>query len=173
MLLFLQIQEQEKPERSETTPSLAMPVMGLKVLCIDNDKDILDAMSSLLERWSCEAYCAESLADALEIIDKSDFKIDIMLVDYHISRSEKGIDVMQAIEAACGYKIPGILVTADVSEQVMSATRTYDYAYLLDGVSYNSFHLSTAILGFQWSPLIQNMFLVLTFFQKKAASNQF
>lgn len=29
---------------------------------------------------------------------------------------------------------------------------TYNYAYLLDGVSYNSFHLSTAILGLQWSP---------------------
>lgn len=29
---------------------------------------------------------------------------------------------------------------------------TYNYAYLLEGISYNSFHLSTAILGLQWSP---------------------
>jgi hypothetical protein len=29
---------------------------------------------------------------------------------------------------------------------------TYEYAYLLNDKSYKSFHLSTAIIGFQWSP---------------------
>jgi hypothetical protein len=45
---------------------------------------------------------------------------------------------------------PHLLTKTELS--VSNVDPTYEYTYFLDGVSYKSFHLSTAIIGFQWSP---------------------
>jgi hypothetical protein len=45
---------------------------------------------------------------------------------------------------------PHLLTKTELA--VSNVDPTYEYTYFLDGVSYKSFHLSTAIIGFQWSP---------------------
>jgi len=112
------------------TPSVATPIANLKVLCIDNDKNILDAMSTLLTRWSCVPYCAESLTEALAICQEHAIAPDVMLVDYHLSRTEKGINVMASIETHLKQSIPGVLITADVSEDVVKEANSCGYLYL-------------------------------------------
>jgi PAS domain S-box-containing protein len=118
------------PTSKGSVATIATPIAGLKVLCVDNDKNILDAMRTLLERWGCHPYCAESLEAALLLCEKQSVEPDIMLVDCHISRTEKGIDVMQALEKQFDKKIPGVMITADVSEDIINQAENYGYAYL-------------------------------------------
>jgi len=112
------------------TASIATPLAGLTVLCVDNDKNILDAMRTLLERWACKAYCAESLDTALTLCKEQSVDPDVMLVDYHISRTEKGIEVMQSLEKALDKRISGVLITADITESVISEANGHGYSYI-------------------------------------------
>ena len=112
-------------------PSLSLPIAGLKVLCIDNDGDILDGMAALLERWSCRAYCAKSLDAALKDIESQAYQPDVLLVDYNLGRScDHGLLVLQKLQQELGSSLPGVLITADVSETVMQETKTLGFEYL-------------------------------------------
>ena len=111
-------------------PSLSLPIAGLKILCIDNDADILDGMTALLERWSCKPYCAISLQDALMHIEQNDLKPDVVLVDYNLGRQcDNGLLVLQTLQQQLGTT-PGVLITADASDAVMRKTEELGFAYL-------------------------------------------
>ena len=117
--------------QTKTSPSLSLPIAGLKVLCIDNDKDILDGMTALLERWSCEAHCFKSLDAAFDSIKNHDYQPDVMLIDYNLGRShENGLVVLQRLQESLETKLPGVLITADVSEALMQETKALGFEYM-------------------------------------------
>ena len=117
-------------EKPQAPASMPLPIAGLKVLCIDNEKDILDAMAVLLERWSCRPCCVTDSTAALVEMDEHEYRPDIMLVDYHLNNREKGLDVMDALRAALQWDIPGVLITADVDEALMLEAKARGYKYL-------------------------------------------
>ncbi len=110
--------------------SPSLPIAGLNVLCIDNDKDILDAMAALLARWSCQSLGATTAATALAEMGARGYRPDVILVDYHLNNNEKGLAVMDQLRAALGQDIPGVLITADVDEQLMLEAKARGYRYL-------------------------------------------
>lgn len=115
----------------KTAASLSLPIAGLNILCIDNDLDILDGMTALLERWSCKAYCAKSLDAALDKIKTDHCQPDVMLVDYNLGRScDHGLLVLQQLQQQLGANTPGVLITADVSEAVMQEAHDLGFEYL-------------------------------------------
>jgi len=127
----------QQPELSASSnepaaaPSLSLPIAGLKVLCIDNDAAILDGMTALLERWSCKAYCAKSLDEALTSINDQHYQPDVLLVDYNLGRNcDHGLDVLQQLQQTLGSTLPGVLITADASEAVMQKTQDLGFEYL-------------------------------------------
>lgn len=48
-------------------------------------------------------------------------------------------------------------VISEVEFGISNVDPTYNYGYLLDGIAYNSFHLSTLKAAFQWSPNDQSV----------------
>ncbi|MGG6463150.1 hybrid sensor histidine kinase/response regulator [Solilutibacter silvestris] len=89
-------------------PSLA----GLRVLCVDNDPDILAGMRALLGRWQVEVLCAATIDEALAQADQSP---DVLLVDYHLHDRMDGLDALGALQAHCP-DARGALLTADGSD---------------------------------------------------------
>ena len=57
---------------------------GMVVLCIDNERAILDGMETLLNGWNCRALTAADLTEALAAINASGIEPDGLLVDYHL-----------------------------------------------------------------------------------------
>jgi signal transduction histidine kinase/PAS domain-containing protein len=106
------------PERAQSQ-SLA----GLPILCIDNDPQILEGMHVLLGGWGCRVMTANSLAAALEQIEKGERPVGI-LVDYHLD-SENGLDVIDALRARLTH-VPAILITADRGAGVRERARKAD-----------------------------------------------
>ncbi|WP_377295052.1 NahK/ErcS family hybrid sensor histidine kinase/response regulator [Rhizobium sp. SG2393] len=106
----------------ETTPirPVSEPLKGLKVLCIDNEPQILDGMRVLLGGWGCEVLTAESLAALSTLTLSLPAGPDAIIVDYHLDDGT-GIDAVFAARSAFGAGLPALLVTADRSPEVRAA----------------------------------------------------
>ena len=90
---------------------------GLRILCVDNERAILDAMEGLLGAWGCDVRSARSLKD----IDKDALLLgwlpDLVLMDYHLDQTS-GLDAVEWLRHNVGGHLPAALVTADRSAAV-------------------------------------------------------
>ncbi|MEJ2400519.1 MAG: PAS domain-containing hybrid sensor histidine kinase/response regulator [Xanthomonadales bacterium] len=102
---------------------------GLRVLCIDNEPEILDGMNLLLDRWGCAVLLAEDAEQALEAVRESGAP-DMVLVDYHLANRVSGLDVMAGLDRELGCNVPAIVITADRSPQLEDAARARGYRLL-------------------------------------------
>jgi Na+/proline symporter len=105
--------------RRPQTDSLA----GLRVLCVDNDPDILDGLRALLERWHVDAILAANVDDALAALDAQHAPLDVALVDYHLHDRLDGRGVIVELRRRVGCDIPAALLTGDGSDAVKNAAR--------------------------------------------------
>ncbi len=107
---------------------------GTVVVCIDNDRAILDGMETLLGGWGCRTLKAADLTDALAAIDTSGLEPDGFLVDYHLDGAN-GVaaiaELRRRLGRQNGYPLPAILITADRSLHVREEARA-EGAHLLN-----------------------------------------
>jgi len=113
------------------TPSSAQPVpgCGLKILVVDDETSILDAMERLLVGWGYRPAIASSKAAALDIVSKG-FNPDFAICDFRLQDNVTGVDVLKLINARLGRKIPALLVTGDTAPERIKEAHTSGYALL-------------------------------------------
>jgi Na+/proline symporter/CheY-like chemotaxis protein len=95
---------------------------GTVVLCVDNERAILDGMQTLLGGWGCRVLKAVDLTEALAAIDACGFEPDGLLVDYHLDGGN-GVGTIAELRRRYGRDLPAILVTADCSLYVREEAR--------------------------------------------------
>ncbi len=125
------------PEASLPLPQAPAPqplshdaaLHGLRVLCVDNDPEILAGMALLLGRWGVEVATAPTVDAALARIAGS-VRIEVLLVDYQLHDRLDGLDALDVLRAAAGGEIPGALLTADGSDTLKQAARARGYRVL-------------------------------------------
>jgi Na+/proline symporter/CheY-like chemotaxis protein/two-component sensor histidine kinase len=105
-----------------TNISSKAPMSGTLIVCIENDRAILDGMKTLLTGWDAKVIAAVDPASAAEAIAATDERITGLLVDYHLDRGN-GIAAIRDIRQRFGEGIPAILITADRSPHVRDAAR--------------------------------------------------
>ena len=69
---------------------------GAKVLVIDNDEAVLEAMQSLLERWTCKVVLVRDPAE-LDRFIAAGAPPDIVLADYHLDRGACGVAAVERL----------------------------------------------------------------------------
>ncbi len=102
---------------------------GARILCVDNQPEILSGMAALLERWGCIPLMAADLEESRALLD-GQHAPDAMLVDYHLDNGENGIDLMTALREHWRTTVPGAVITADHSIELRQAARTQGYPLL-------------------------------------------
>ena len=107
----------------------ASKLENLSVLCVDNERDILDGMEMLLERWGCTVLLAEDLQQAVQQI-REHGKPGLALVDYHLSDQSNGLDVLEHLQSLLGEPLPAIVITADRSPELESEVRDQNFGLL-------------------------------------------
>jgi Na+/proline symporter/signal transduction histidine kinase len=95
---------------------------GTIVLCIDNERAILDGMETLLSGWNCRTLTAADLSEALAAINGSGLEPDGLLVDYHLDGGN-GVTAIAELRRRLGRHVPAILITADRSRHVREEAR--------------------------------------------------
>ena len=121
--------DQEQPRPFNMRPLPYGNLRGAIVLCLDNDRSIIDGMSSLLANWQCPVITALDSAQAIEQLEAAKITPDIIISDYHLDR-ENGLEAIQDICAACCAPIPAIVVTADGAQEVRHAVLSAGHAFL-------------------------------------------
>lgn len=114
---------QVRTVRKQSLDSLA----GLRVLCVDNDQEILDGMRALLGRWEVHVITANTVDDALaRMVEKP----MVMLVDYHLHDRLDGLDTLDALRAISAGSVAGALLTADGRDELKQRARERGYRLL-------------------------------------------
>ncbi len=112
--------------------SFAADVAGAVILCIDNERQVLAGMGTLLAGWGCRVLLATSTREAIEVISPGDagrLVPDVILADYHLDEGA-GIEAVLAVRQATGRDIPAVIITADRTERVERDIRRHGHRLL-------------------------------------------
>ncbi len=122
--------ETEATSRDEPAAAIAPHrTIGLartRVLIVDNDPRVVEAMVNLLSRWDCDAQTARDLGDIARIIAQGQFRPDILLADYHLDFGTLGTEAIERLRAAFDPHLPAIIITADRADEIATAARERD-----------------------------------------------
>ncbi|WP_105903410.1 hybrid sensor histidine kinase/response regulator [Vibrio gangliei] len=105
------------------------PLANIKVLCVDNEPDILLGMRTLLERWGCEVRTAVDLKQSLQAIEQ-DWCPEVVFSDYHLDNGRTGLEVLEQLRIKLGDSFAGVVISADRSDDVNQAIHQGGYQFL-------------------------------------------
>jgi CheY-like chemotaxis protein len=117
----------QKQQRQQRSVASSDSLVGLRVLCVDNDQEILDGMRALLGRWQVEVICASTVDEALLLAARAP---NVMLVDYHLHDRLDGLDTLDALREAMVGPVAGALLTADGRDELKLQARERGYRLL-------------------------------------------
>ena len=104
---------------------------GKSVCLIDDDPDVLNQLTVLLDSWGAKVTSADSLAKVNELISHFKENVpDIIISDYQIGVVETGIDAVDLIRVACNTAIPALIVTGISDEAELQILRSQGYSVL-------------------------------------------
>ena len=102
----------------------------LRVLIIDNDEMLLEALKQQLSQWSNHVYAVKSHSEWIVQTDISLIKPDVIIADYHLDDGENGIDVSRQICTDCQSVVPVIICSADASEWLREAVSEANFSFI-------------------------------------------
>jgi CheY-like chemotaxis protein len=105
-------------------------LIGLRVLCVDDDPNILEGMRELLSRWNIQTHCASTPEEAEAAARAID--ADVVLVDFHLQGGASGLELLDRICAGPldGRMRAGALVTANASDTLTRDARARGFEVL-------------------------------------------
>lgn len=102
----------ERP-KSEEAKGLHDSLSDLLVFVVDDDKDNLLSMKSLLESWGISARGFENCKQIESELSQGNEKPDLIVSDLRLKGNKSGVDIICLIREAFLEDIPAIVVTGD------------------------------------------------------------
>jgi signal transduction histidine kinase/CheY-like chemotaxis protein len=85
----------------------------LRVLVLDDDRMVREAMDDLLSGWGYQVSPVASLDEALSVASGS--PPDLLIADYRLPGGVTGADAIMAIHRQAGHEIPALVITGDTA----------------------------------------------------------
>jgi len=104
-------------------------VDNLKVILIDDDPSVLEAMNIMLLDWNCFPRTFSSLKET-ECTLEPDYQPDLIISDYRLKEGSNGLEAIQQLQKRWTKTIPAIIISGDTNKQVLEKVHQQDY-YLL------------------------------------------
>jgi two-component system, sensor histidine kinase len=101
-------------------PRAADTLDGLRVLVIEDEKDIRAAMLALLEGWRCNVVAAGSAAAAESEVAQRGFTPDVVLADYRLPGNVTGLEAINRLRARFPDTV-GVVISGDIAPEVLRA----------------------------------------------------
>ena len=111
-----------RPVRSSSAPR--------RVLVIDDDEQVLQAMQQLLQAWGHEVWCAADPDTAIVLAITHADEIDLVLSDYHLGGEIDATQFIDAVRACLVRPVPVHVFTADTSMPVAQKIRALGLSLL-------------------------------------------
>lgn len=92
-----------------------LPLMGRRVLCVDNEASVREALEALLMRWGAEVRAARSGEEALGLYADGAAPPDLVFIDYQLDEGETGFDALDRLARLWGRTPETVMITASGS----------------------------------------------------------
>jgi signal transduction histidine kinase/ActR/RegA family two-component response regulator len=113
-----------------STLALTEVLPGARVLVVDDDALVRDAMASVLTQWGCRVAMAANGDEAVALLGGEGGTPDAVLCDYRLPNGETGVDVIARLRAAASREIPAALITGDTAPERLREARQAGHALL-------------------------------------------
>jgi signal transduction histidine kinase len=101
---------------------------GVRILCIDNEPDILEGMVTLLNKWGCKVLPAEHRQAVINEIQSHGLP-DLILADYHLD-DDTGLEVIKYVREHFQTDCPAALITAERSAELRQEAHDHAIGFL-------------------------------------------
>ncbi|MBD9355937.1 hybrid sensor histidine kinase/response regulator [Methylomonas albis] len=108
--LTLPVTQHQQPALESHAPT--GDFAGRFILAVDDDADMLEALSCQLQAWGCEIQTASSLAETRLALADNVRIPDLLITDFLLSNSETAHDIIAAVYADCG-PVPILVLSAE------------------------------------------------------------
>ncbi len=119
----------EPPVSTPSAPAPSFDLNDLKVLCVDNEPDILVGMENLLSRWGCDVRLASDLEESVQCID-DDWRPKVVLSDYRLDHGRTGIEVLERCRAELEEPFIGVIISADRTDDLLAEINTRHFHFI-------------------------------------------
>ena len=118
------------PTYSAATAAIGADLYGMRVLVLDDDVSVLDAMRSLLEGWGCDVITAATPEEAEAGLASTARPPDMLIVDYRLRRHASGIETIGRLHQVAGNRIPALVITGDTAPDRLREAQESGYPLL-------------------------------------------
>lgn len=113
------VQPQDTPAAQSMPLPVAGSLSGTYVLCVENEAAVREAMTTLLEGWSCTVSAVDTVENARRAVALAGRSPDIILADLHLDPDgPDGLDAIARLRQDWGLRLPAILITADRTQEM-------------------------------------------------------
>jgi signal transduction histidine kinase/CheY-like chemotaxis protein len=99
----------------DEAPESAAPVRSVRVLALDDDRAVLDALEELLRAWGHRLLPAKRSADAIALARSQ--SVQLVIADYRLAEPITGAEALRQILSACPPSTVGAIITGDTSPE--------------------------------------------------------
>lgn len=117
----------EAPASHRTIP--ASDRLDKRILVLDDDPSVVNAMARLLEDWGCSVATAHDLAEAEEHVRGRD-SFDLFIVDYRLQEEQNGVNAIQRLNSIVPFPVPSLVITGDTAPDRLREAAMSGYSIL-------------------------------------------
>ncbi|MEZ9058631.1 PAS-domain containing protein [Vibrio pelagius] len=112
-----------------TTTTVNSEIAQLKILCVDNESDILVGMEKLIGRWGCDVRTAVDLVESLKCLEGG-WQPDVIFSDYRLDNGRTGLEVLQQCRLRLGDNFEGVIISADRTDDMLAAIKAHGFSFI-------------------------------------------
>lgn len=90
---------------------------GVHPLLVEDDADVLDALTYLLKSWGLNPYTASSMEEAIDSAKKN--LPNVIITDYHLPNEKTGSHLIATLEQQNNLTIPAIILTGTADKNIL------------------------------------------------------
>jgi two-component system, sensor histidine kinase len=106
-----------------------------RVLVIEDDVIVLQALELLLDQWGCEVMATSGYDEAIEELTGQTQPPDLVIADFRLSGPASGIVAIRQIAKMMRVDLPGLIITGDTDPRRLKEARLSGYPLLHKPVS--------------------------------------
>jgi len=130
----LLLQELESPVRH----FFQVPELGGRVLLIDDEEDIREAMTELMRAYGIEVVAVADEAEAVEVLTQPDADLNpvaLLMCDYRLGEGAEGLQVGLRLRERFRLDAPMLLITGETAPDRLQRVREWGVPVLFKPVS--------------------------------------
>jgi signal transduction histidine kinase len=114
-------QPQAQAQTRAPVGAITDSLRGIRVLVIDDEAPVREAMQGLLAQWGCDATAAATGDEAVAQVRRE--RPDVVLCDLRLADGESGVEAVARVQRACGAAVACAFVTGESGPESIAQAR--------------------------------------------------